>query len=86
MRFDCKVDFLGFDQKKIVKGEKAGQTFYIVRFIVDNDTIEVLIFSDRADLITTVLKAEKYEHMLGTFKITQNSGNTKLELLDLVTE
>lgn len=86
MQGEFQVDFLGYEQKKIGKGERAGQMFYVVRFIAGNDTIEVLIFSDRADLITTILKADKYQKMIGTFKITQNSGNTKLELLDLVAE
>lgn len=86
MEFDAKVDFLGFEQKTIKKGDKAGQMFYVVRFVCGNDTIEVMIFSDRADLITTILKAERYQHMLAHFKLTENSGNLKLSLLELVTE
>lgn len=86
MQGDFRVDFLGYEQKKIGKGERAGQIFYVVRFIVENDTIEVLVFSDRSDIISTILKAEKYEKMIATFKISQNSGNTKLELLELVKE
>lgn len=77
------VTFQGYEQKTIMKGEKAGQVYYVTKFLSGFDTLEIMIFDNNAELISQILKAtpfQKYEAVLG---ITQNSGNTKLSLCKL---
>ena len=78
-----EVTFQGYEQKQITKGDKAGQTFYIVKVLSGFDTLEVMIFNDNADLLGKVLKAIPFEKYNAEFGITQNSGNTRLSLVDL---
>lgn len=77
------LTFQGYEQKTITKGERAGQNFYIVRFISGFDTLEFMIFNDSPELLSKVLKASEFEKFSAKFGILQNSGNTRLSLIDL---
>lgn len=81
---NAEVTFQGYEQKQITKGEKAGQTFYIVKVLSGFDTLEIMIFNDDAELLSKVLKANAFEKFNASLGITQNSGNTRLSLVDLL--
>lgn len=77
------VTFQGYEQKSITKGDKAGQTYYVVKFLSGFDTLEIMIFDNNADLISKILKATAFQKYNATLGIVQNSGNTRLSLVDL---
>ena len=77
------LTFQGYEQKTITKGERAGQSFYIVKFLAGFDTLEFMLFNDNPELLAKVLKSNQLEKFSAKFGITQNSGNTRLSLVDL---
>lgn len=81
---NTEITFQGYEQRTIKNGEKAGQTYYVVKVLSGFDTLEIMIFNDSADLISKVLKATTFDIYNATLGITQNSGNTKLSLVDLL--
>lgn len=83
MEFEKEVNYLGYEEKKIGKGERAGQSFYIIKFICLNDTYEVMIF-DNPVLVEKFVNLDRFQEVILRLKITQNNGNTKLSVLDLV--
>lgn len=82
MEVDKEVQFLGLEEKRISKGEKAGQVFFIVKFICLNDAFEVTIF-DNPSLVAKFMNLTRFQDFIGTFKITQNNGNVKLNLVSI---
>lgn len=81
---NADVTFQGYEQKQITRGEKAGQSFYIVKVLSGFDTLEIMIFDNDAELLSKILKANAFDKFTCTLGITQNSGNTRLSLIDLL--
>lgn len=83
MEFEKEVNYLGIEEKTITKGEKAGQKFYILKFISLNDTYEVMIF-DNPILVGKFVTLQRFQDVILRFKLTQNNGNLRLQILDVV--
>lgn len=80
MEVERDVQFLGIEEKKITKGDKAGQTFYIVKFICLNDSFEIMVF-DNPELVQKIQGLTRFQDFIITLKLTQNSGNLKWNLV-----
>ena len=80
MEVDKEVQYLGIEEKKITKGEKAGQTFYIIKFICLNDSFEIMVF-DNPELVQKIYGLTRFQDFIITLKITQNSGNLKWNIV-----
>ena len=84
MDTEVLMQFIILQQKKISKGEKAGQTFYVARFFGDIDTMEFTIF-DNTTLINKLLALKKMDTCTCTLSISQFDGKWKVELKDVNT-
>ena len=83
MEVEQEVDFLGVQEMKISKGERAGQIFYIVKVIFLNESFEFIVF-DNPTLINKLMKMERYKPFIARFKITSNKGNWRVNLIDVL--
>lgn len=83
MEFEKDVNYLGIEEKKISKGERAGQSFFILKFICLNDTYEIMLF-DNPILVGKFANLQRFQEVILRLKVTQNNGNVKLSVLDLV--
>ena len=83
MEFEKEVSYVGLEEKKIGKGERAGQSFYILKLINLNDTYEVMIF-DNPTLVQKFLNMQRFQEILCRFKLSQNNGNLKLQIIDVL--
>lgn len=84
MDIEKDVDFLGLDVKKITKGEREGQVFYILKFISGTDSFECMIF-DNPELVDKFKSLQRYQQMLLRFNIRQDSsGNLRWSIVDAV--
>lgn len=77
------VTFQGYEQRQIKSGERAGQSYYVVKVMSGFDTLELMIFNDNGDLLGKILKATPFQKYTAELGITQNSGNTRISLVDL---
>ena len=82
MEFDREVQYLGLEEKKIKSGERAGQSFYILKFICLNDSFEIMIFDD-PDLVQKVSNLTRFQDFIVTIKLTQNNGLIKWNLIEV---
>lgn len=83
MKIKSKVQMFKLECKQIKKGERAGQSFYLVNLIDDNDILEIMIF-DNPNLINKLMKVQKFQEINCEFEVRQNNGNTRLSLVDIV--
>lgn len=83
MEFEKEVNYVGLEEKKIGKGERAGQSFYILKLIYLNDPYEVTIF-DNPTLVQKFLNMQRFQEMLCRFKVSQKNGELKLHILDVL--
>lgn len=82
METEVMLQFIVLQQKKISKGEKAGQTFYVARFFADIDTVEFIIF-DNTNLINKLLSMQKMQDCVCKIGISQFDGKWKVDLKDV---
>ncbi len=82
MEVEREVQYLGLDEKRITKGEKVGQSFFILKFICLNDVFEVMIF-DNPVLVGKLSTLQRFQEFIVTLKITQNNGNLKWNIVDV---
>lgn len=75
--------YQGYQQETIKKGDNAGNTYYVVKLLLGFDTLEFRYFENDANLISKLLKTEPFEKIDCVLGISQNSGNTKLSLIDI---
>lgn len=75
--------YQGYSQEVIRKGDNAGNTYYVVKLLLGFDTLEFRYYDNDANLIQKFLKIEPFSKVDATIGITQNSGNTKLNILDI---
>lgn len=75
--------YQGYQQEIIKKGDNAGNQYYIVKILVGFDTLEFRYYDNDANLISKFLKIEPMSKVNCCLGITQNSGNTKLSILDI---
>lgn len=83
MEFEKEVNYLGIEEKVIKNGDKAGQKFYVLKFICLNDPFEVSIFDDPI-LVGKFVNFERFQDLILRLKLSQKNGVLKLQLLDLV--
>ena len=84
MEIEKDVDFLGLDVKKITKGEREGQVFYILKFICGTDSFECMIF-DNPELVDKLKGLQRYQSLILRFNLRQdNNGYLRWNILDAV--
>ena len=83
MKIKSKVQMFKLECKQIKKGERAGQSFNVLSLIDGDDILEIMIF-DNPDLINKLMKIQKFQEFTGDFEVTQNNGNTRLNLVNIV--
>ena len=81
MEVEQEVDFLGIQEMKISKGERAGQVFYIVKVIFLYESFEFMVF-DNPTLISKLMTLERYKPFIARFKITSHNGNWRVNLIE----
>lgn len=84
VKFNLEVTYQGYLQEKIRKGDKAGQPYYIVRFNKGFDNLECKLYDIEPELLQKLLKLEELKKYNVCFGISQSSGNTYLNLVDLL--
>lgn len=77
------IQFISVEQRMISKGEKTGQIFSIVKFLSGIDMYECMIF-DNPNLITKLLKCERYKRYTAIVSLSQVKGTLKLSMKDIV--
>ena len=68
MEVEQEVDFLGIQEMKISKGERAGQVFYIVKVIFLNESFEFMVF-DNPTLISKLMTLERYKPFIAALNV-----------------
>ena len=85
MEVERELEYLGLEEKKITKGERVGQSFYILKFICLTDSYEVMIF-DNVSLVAKLMNLQRYQPFIGTLKLVQNDGKWRVNLIDIRVE